>query len=70
MASGAAAMSFPNFGNEPPKPKSCAHGYTIDDQNPRQLCPFCPQPNRAKIVKAWEKMMATKFHEDREPNYN
>ena len=47
-------MPFPDFGNEPAKPKSCAHGYTIDDPNPHNLCPFCPQPNRAQIVKAWK----------------
>lgn len=55
----------------PQKPKTCAHGYIVDDPNPRQLCPFCPQPNRAKIVKAWDAMMKAKLGaEDREPNHN
>lgn len=57
-------MPFPDFGNEPPKPKSCAHGYIIDDPDPRQLCPFEPQPNRAKIVAAWK---AKHPELDREP---
>lgn len=45
----------------PNKPKTCDHGYIVDDPNPQQLCPFCPQPNRIQIAKAWDKLMGTKF---------
>ena len=38
--------------------KTCPHGYIVDDPTPANLCPFCKQPNRAKIVKAWKERKA------------